>query len=254
MFDDAALALAAAHWPGPLTLVVPLRPDARIAVAGHRRPADDRAARARRTRRCRRCSRRRPAARRAVGQCQRRDQPDPRRACAAQPRRPDPADHRRRRRPSAASNRPSSPRPAGRCACCGRGPIDVDGRSTRCGERDRGAGPARQPLCAVASRCGSTRPSAGDGRISDRLRRRRGDASLSAAGDLVEAAARLFDLLHRADAVGQAAHRRRAGPGRRPRRRDQRPPEPSARRARRCAARSSPAPGSSCAASAAWAG
>ena len=31
MFDDAARALAAAHWPGPLTLVVPLRPDAGIA-------------------------------------------------------------------------------------------------------------------------------------------------------------------------------------------------------------------------------
>jgi len=30
-FDDAARALAAAHWPGPLTLVVPLRADAGIA-------------------------------------------------------------------------------------------------------------------------------------------------------------------------------------------------------------------------------
>ena len=30
-FDDAACALAAAHWPGPLTLVVPLRADAGIA-------------------------------------------------------------------------------------------------------------------------------------------------------------------------------------------------------------------------------
>jgi L-threonylcarbamoyladenylate synthase len=32
-----------------------------------------------------------------------------------------------------------------------------------------------------------------------------GDASLSAAGDLVEAAARLFDLLHTAEASGRAA-------------------------------------------------
>ena len=30
-FDEAALDLAGAHWPGPLTLVVPLRPDAGIA-------------------------------------------------------------------------------------------------------------------------------------------------------------------------------------------------------------------------------
>ena len=30
-FDEAALALAKAHWPGPLTLVVPLLPDAGIA-------------------------------------------------------------------------------------------------------------------------------------------------------------------------------------------------------------------------------
>ncbi len=30
--DEAALDLAAAHWPGPLTLVVPLRPDAGIAT------------------------------------------------------------------------------------------------------------------------------------------------------------------------------------------------------------------------------
>ncbi|HEU4876914.1 MAG TPA: L-threonylcarbamoyladenylate synthase, partial [Sphingomicrobium sp.] len=31
VFDDAARALAAAHWPGPLTLVVPLRDDSGIA-------------------------------------------------------------------------------------------------------------------------------------------------------------------------------------------------------------------------------
>lgn len=31
-FNATALALAAAHWPGPLTIVVPLRPDARIAA------------------------------------------------------------------------------------------------------------------------------------------------------------------------------------------------------------------------------
>ena len=31
VFDDQARTLAAAHWPGPLTLVVPLRPDAGVA-------------------------------------------------------------------------------------------------------------------------------------------------------------------------------------------------------------------------------
>jgi len=31
VFDDQARALATAHWPGPLTLVVPLRPDSAIA-------------------------------------------------------------------------------------------------------------------------------------------------------------------------------------------------------------------------------
>ncbi len=31
VFDDAARALATRYWPGPLTLVLPLRPDARIA-------------------------------------------------------------------------------------------------------------------------------------------------------------------------------------------------------------------------------
>ena len=81
VFDDAARALAEAHWPGPLTLVVPLRADAGIAslvtaglpsialrVPAH--PGDAGAAR-----------RLRPPARRAFGQCQRPHQPDPRRPC-----------------------------------------------------------------------------------------------------------------------------------------------------------------------------
>ena len=102
------------HWPGPLTLVVPLQSERaaspRIVTAGL---ADHRASGFPRIPRCRRCSRAvdRPA-RRPLGQCQRPDQPDPRRACAGEPRRPDPADRRRRPNRSAASNRPSSPRPA----------------------------------------------------------------------------------------------------------------------------------------------
>ena len=39
-----------------------------------------------------------------------------------------------------------------------------------------------------------------------------GDATLSASGDLVEAAARLFDLLHEADESGQTRDRRRPDP------------------------------------------
>ena len=95
-FDDEARALAEQHWPGPLTLVVPLRDDAGIASivtaglptigAARARPSGDAGA----------AARGRPAARRALGQRQRLDQPDPRRACAEEPRRPDPADHRRR--------------------------------------------------------------------------------------------------------------------------------------------------------------
>ena len=95
-FDDAARELAEQHWPGPLTLVVPLRADCGHRVDRHRGAADDRPARARPSGDAGAAARGRPAARRAFGQRQRLDQPDPRRTCAEEPRRPDPADHRRR--------------------------------------------------------------------------------------------------------------------------------------------------------------
>ena len=173
---------------------------------------------------------------------------------AEEPRRTNPADHRRRRRPSAVWNRPSSPRPAARCGCFGPGPIAGRCRTRVRASRSRRRASSRA-IMRRRSRCGSTRRAAGR-RISDRLRRRlAGDASLSPSGDLVEAAARLFDLLHQADA--SAKPRIAVAPV---------PDEGlgaarSTTASRRAASLSrSPlralasAPGSSCAASAAWAG
>ena len=91
-----AQALAETHWPGPLTLVVPLRGDVGIAVDRDRRPADDRHPRSRASRDAGAAPRGRPPSRRAFGQCERLDQPDPRRTCPEEPRRPNPAYHRRR--------------------------------------------------------------------------------------------------------------------------------------------------------------
>ena len=199
-FDDAALELAEQHWPGPLTLVVPLRAERGIAVARDRRPADDRPARAGPSGDAGPASRRRPPARRAVGQRQRLDQPDPRRACAEKPRRPDSADHRRRADRARASNRPSSPRPAARCGCCGPGPIAVDAEASTRGDRIEAPGQLASHYAPSKplrlERDATPQPDEfliGFGAID-------GDASLSPSGDLVEAAARLFDLLHQADA------------------------------------------------------
>ena len=50
------------------------------------------------------------------------------------------------------------------------------------------------------SRCGSTPSSAEDDEYLIGFGAVAGDATLSPSGDLVEAAARLFDLLHQADA------------------------------------------------------
>ena len=148
-----------AHWPGPLTLVVPLRADSggsprwsppASPTIGLRVPAHP-AMQA--------LLARDPAsARRAVGQCQRHDQPDPRRACAAQPGRPDPADPRRRRRASAAIESTIIAATGGPLRLLRPGPID----------NRRGAGPGRDGpsrsagACSPAimrrrSRCGSMR-------------------------------------------------------------------------------------------------
>ena len=95
-FSAEARALAERHWPGPLTLVVPLRSDAGIAglvTAGllhHRDPragSPGHAGAAQGDRQTARCP---------VGQRQRLDQPHASRACGKDTRRAHPADHRRR--------------------------------------------------------------------------------------------------------------------------------------------------------------
>ena len=68
------------------------------------------------------------------------------------------------------------------------------------------------------SRSGSTRPRRAAGEWLIGFGAVAGDASLSASGDLVEAAASLFDRLHEAERQRPAAHRGRADPRPRPRR------------------------------------
>jgi L-threonylcarbamoyladenylate synthase len=195
--DDQAAALADAHWPGPLTLVVPLRPGSRIAsivtaglpTIGLRVPAH-------------------PAMQallREVGH-----------PLAA---------------PSANASGSISPTRAEHVlkSLAGRIPLIIDGGPTERGlestivaatggalrllrpgpievdaERDTGAtieAPGQlashyapsKPLRMEASEAATDEYLIGFGEIA-------GDASLSPSGDLVEAAARLFDLLHAADA------------------------------------------------------
>ena len=75
-FNAEARALAEAHWPGPLTLVVPLRHRRADRQHRHRRPRHDRAPGPRAPRDAGAARRRRQAARRPFGQRQRPDQPD----------------------------------------------------------------------------------------------------------------------------------------------------------------------------------
>ena len=102
-FDDAAARLAAAFWPGPLTLVLPKTlhcPVAELATAGlehHRRARAEPSGRARTARGIRQ------ADRRAVGQSLGPRVADHRTACAGRSRRPGRSDHRWRRRRRSAS-------------------------------------------------------------------------------------------------------------------------------------------------------
>ncbi len=199
-FDDAALALAAEHWPGPLTIVVPLLPRADIAalvtaglptialrVPGH------------------------PAMQALLAACGR--------PLAA---------------PSAnASGRISPTRAAhvlasldgrvpliidggptergiestivaatgGPLRLLRRGPIDVDAPMAETGTIEAPGQLASHYAPVKPLRLDTTEARAGEfligfGPIS-------GDASLSHSGDPIEAAARLFDLLHDADAASQ---------------------------------------------------
>ena len=165
----------------------------------HRGPADDRPARSRPSGDAGAAARRRPAARRAFGQRERLDQPDPRRACAEKPRRADSADHRRRsdRARARIDDRRGDRRTAAAAA------PGSDRRSTpklRRADRIEAPGqlashyaPSKPLRLECATKRGADEYLIGFGAID-------GDANLSASGDLVEAAARLFDLLHQADA------------------------------------------------------
>jgi L-threonylcarbamoyladenylate synthase len=197
VFDDEARRLTGEHWPGPLTLVLPLRDDApitRLATAGLgtvalRAPAH-------------------PAMRALLG-----------------------AVGRPLAAPSAnASGRISPTRPAHVLASLdGRIPLIIDAGPTalglestivaltggpprllRPGPVDLGLAPAGAAKVEapgqLASHYAPAKPvrlgaaSAQPGEWLIGFGPVAGDATLSASGDLVEAAARLFDLLHQADA------------------------------------------------------
>ncbi len=134
------------------------------------------------------------------------DQPDPRRPCPRQPG-PRRAGHRRRCDRGRAWNRPSS-RVAPSCAPAGHGG-NAGAGAGRCRAGARGprhrhrAGAAGQPLRTAQTPAAERAPSRG-GRMVDRVRGCTRSDNLSERGDPVEAAARLFDALHRADASDYA--------------------------------------------------
>ena len=196
-FDSEARNLAERHWPGPLTLVVPLKADARIAsivtaglsTIGLRVPAHPAM----------------QAVLRAVG-----------RPLAA---------------PSANASGAISPTRAEHVlkSLGGRIPLIIDGGATERGlestivaatgqslrllrpgpleiEAERDSGGRIEAPGQLASHYAPSKPlrlnaeSARPGEYLIGLGAVGGDANLSPSGDLVEAAARLFDLLHQADA------------------------------------------------------
>jgi L-threonylcarbamoyladenylate synthase len=197
VFDDAARALAAAHWPGPLTLVVPLRDDSGIAslvTAGLpsialRVPAH-------------------PAMQALL-------------AAVARPLAAPSANASGRISPTRAAHVASS--------LGGRIPLIIDGGATQRGIEStiiaatggslrllrRGpidiaaaeaTGDAIEAPGQLASHYAPAKPlrldatEAGDGEYLIGYGPVAGDVTLSATGDPVEAAANLFDLLHLADA------------------------------------------------------
>ena len=133
-FDEDALALAHAFWPGPLTLVRPLKRGGHR-VAGHGGTGYGRDPRTAPPRDAGAADARRSPARRTIGQCQRRDQPDPRRPCPRQPG-PRRAGHRRRcdRGGPGIDHRRGSHHPAPRPGDGG----DAGAGAGRCGAGPRG--------------------------------------------------------------------------------------------------------------------
>ena len=200
-FDDAALGLANAHWPGPLTLVVPLKPGARIAslvtaglstvalrVPGHRAMQALLAVAGR------------PLA-----------APSANASGSISPTR---AAHVLKslggRIPLIIDDGPTErgiestivAATGGALRLLRPGPLAIDAAHSS-GEAIEAPGQLRshyapsKPLRLNATEAASDEYLIGFGPIA-------GDANLSASGDLIEAAARLFDLLHVADASPEA--------------------------------------------------
>ena len=196
-FSENALSLAGQHWPGPLTLVVPLRDDAGIAsivtaglpTVGIRVPAH-------------------PAMQallRAVGRPL--AAPSANASGSISPTR---AEHVLKslgaRIPLIIDGGPTErglestivAATGGALRLLRPGPIEVDADPAACGRIE-----APGQLASHYAPSKPLRPdviSAGDDEFLIGFGAIAGDANLSPSGDLVEAAARLFDLLHEADA------------------------------------------------------
>ena len=238
-FDERARRRAAPFWPGPLSLVLPRRPQRRVA-AGQRRARHGRGAGRRRIRWRRRCCAPRPADRGAFGQPLRPGQPDHRGACRRRTRRPGRADPRRRAVPG--RHRIDRARPDRRRA----GAVAAGRRAARQRWRrlSRRWRPAGRPSRASPGQLPSPlRAAAAAAPRSDARTAGRGVACLRAepppasprcvsvrTGDLAEAAANLFAMLRRLDRPDCSGIAVMPIPGG-PRPRHQRPPAPRGRAA-----------------------
>ena len=190
--------LADAHWPGPLTLVVPLRQDsgiasivtAGLATIGLRVPAHP-------AMQALLAATGRPLAAPSANSS---GSISPTRAehVLKSLRRPHPADPRFRRRPSAGSKSTIVAATGGPPRLLRRGPIEVvadleSGATIEApGQLASHYAPSK-PLRIDAATATNDEYLIGFGAVA-------GDSNLSPSGDLTEAAARLFDLLHQADA------------------------------------------------------
>lgn len=197
LFSDEALELAERHWPGPLTLVVPLREGRNIAsivtaglpTIGLRVPAH-------------------PAMQallRAVGRPL--AAPSANASGSISPTRAEHVQRSLGGRIPLIIDDGASPggiestivaESGGRLRLLRRGPIDVEGAVLASGEKLESPGQLAshyapsKPLRLNATGSAQDEYLIGFGPLA-------GDESLSASGDLVEAASRLFDLLYRAD-------------------------------------------------------
>lgn len=197
----SALELASEHWPGPLTLVAPLRPDSAIAalVTAGLPTIAVRVPRHRAMQRLLQVLSRPLAA------------PSANASGAISPTRADHVVYSLGGRiPLVVDDGPSAggiestivAEAGGRLRLLRRGPIDISQAILESGEGIEAPGQLAshyapsKPLRLNALNAADDEYLIGFGDV-------KGDESLSPSGDLVEAAARLFDLLHRADAAGQ---------------------------------------------------